>query len=93
MWFWQRFSYDRILKFFTAYDKPIRKIQEEFRPMSSKIVQALVPLLPSYMKVRNTTGLRNEAILSIIAKPQKLTAPISLKVISSRLRVLRKMGY
>lgn len=49
--------------------------------MSSKIVQALVPLLPSYMKVRNTTGLRNEAILSIIAKPQKLTAPISLKVI------------
>lgn len=81
---------DKILKFFTAYDKPIRKIQEEFRPMSSKIVQALVPLLPSYMKVRNTTGLRNEAILSIIAKPQKLTAPISLKTLSD-MAMTRKM--
>lgn len=86
--FWHHSSHDRILKFLAAYDKPIRKIQEEFRPMSSKIVQALVPLLPSYMKVRNTTGLRNEAILSIIAKPQKLTAPISLKVTFSRLHAL-----
>lgn len=65
----------RLAQFFGEYENPFKRIIEDFKQISGFVGKALVAFRMSYLKIKNTDGLRNEGTINLTLNPAQIALP------------------
>ncbi len=68
-------SFDRVAAFVAEASEIIVKVQYDFRPIVSVIVDAIMSLQMPFLQCLDTSSLRNKGVHSLTLKPELMTLP------------------